>query len=289
MHATASPRARARRAWWLVAALATLAGCAPIAYSPAGAPPASAPPVAGRPAETAPPRPEPSPRSLAVDSLPSAEAERVLASIPDPIAGSTRPEAPRDTTRRRAVPAPEAAYDTLRAGATPEGGVNGVPVPAPTRALGSDPSPALAPAESLAANPPARPAVPPPAAAASGAPQAPPPASAPTSPPAAGASATSDGGPCWRVQVAAPAGRDEAESRRSASSSLLLVDMVIEPEKGLFKVRTRGCLGREAALALKQRALDSGFEGSFIVDTSAAARPAATPPRRSPRRTGSRR
>jgi hypothetical protein len=89
--------------------------------------------------------------------------------------------------------------------------------------------------------------------------------------------------------VAAPATREEAESRHAAAQSLLLVEMVIEPEKGLFKVRTRSCLPREAASAVKQRALDSGFDGSFLVDTAAKpARPPASP-RRPARRSGARR
>jgi hypothetical protein len=77
------------------------------------------------------------------------------------------------------------------------------------------------------------------------------------------------------VQVAAPATREEAESRLEAAQSLLVVQMTIVPEKGLFKVRTSDCMTREAADSLKRRALDSGFDGSFLVDTAAAAKPAA--------------
>jgi hypothetical protein len=77
------------------------------------------------------------------------------------------------------------------------------------------------------------------------------------------------------VQVAAPATREEAESRLEAAQSLLVVQMTIVPEKGLFKVRTSDCMTREAADSVKHRALDSGFDGSFLVDTAAAAKPAA--------------
>jgi hypothetical protein len=51
----------------------------------------------------------------------------------------------------------------------------------------------------------------------------------------------------------------------AAAQSLLLVPMVIEREKGLWKVRTRDCQSREAADALRRRAIESGFEGAFIV------------------------
>jgi hypothetical protein len=43
----------------------------------------------------------------------------------------------------------------------------------------------------------------------------------------------------------------------------------IVPEKGYLKVRTRDCMSREAADALKKRAIESGFDGSFLIDTNA--------------------
>ena len=52
-------------------------------------------------------------------------------------------------------------------------------------------------------------------------------------------------GECWRLQVSAPEEKAKAESRRGAAESLLLVSMVIEFEKGLYKVRTHDCLTRE--------------------------------------------
>src|SRR5262249_40257643 len=87
-------------------------------------------------------------------------------------------------------------------------------------------------------------------------------------------------GSCWRVQVAAPVEKAEADSRRDAARSLLIAPMVIEPENGLYKVRSEGCLTHEAADALRKRATDSGFEGAFVVNTGAkpAAQPGATRP-----------
>src|SRR5262249_29111264 len=76
-------------------------------------------------------------------------------------------------------------------------------------------------------------------------------------------------------QVAAPEEKPKAESRRDAAQSLLLVAMVIEFEKGLYKVRTHDCMSHDAAEAMRQRATDSGFEGAFVLN--AAARPAPAP------------
>jgi hypothetical protein len=67
------------------------------------------------------------------------------------------------------------------------------------------------------------------------------------------------------LQVAAPAERDKASSRHDAAQSLLLVPMVIERESGLYKVRSRDCMTRAAADALRRRAIDSGFAGSFVI------------------------
>ena len=80
-------------------------------------------------------------------------------------------------------------------------------------------------------------------------------------PPTAPSGASPD--TCWRVQIAAPAEQDKAESYRSAAESQLLLAMVIEVEKGLYKVRTKNCMDRSAADGLKRRAIDSGFAGAF--------------------------
>jgi hypothetical protein len=116
-----------------------------------------------------------------------------------------------------------------------------------TPAASAPPQRSPAPATSPTASPPAR---------------TDPPTSAPAKP---AASPTSPTGPCWRLQVAAPAEREKAQSRFDAAQSLLLVPMVIEREAGLYKVRTRDCMTREAADALRRRATDSGFDGSFLI------------------------
>ena len=115
-------------------------------------------------------------------------------------------------------------------------------MPAPTRALGQE-TPLV---------PPATPAPVPPVTA--------PPAARP-SPPAVTASADT----CWRLQVGAPSVRAKGSRLREASESQLMVRMVVEQERGLFKVRTSDCMSRTAAESLKSRALASGFQGVFLV------------------------
>ncbi|MCE9626377.1 MAG: hypothetical protein K8R56_00490 [Candidatus Eisenbacteria bacterium] len=200
-------------------------------------------------AQTTPPAPRPAPvRTAPVrDSLPSAAALKVLDRIPEPIPASQLVPPPAGV--RAAAPA-EAA-DSLRtpvSETTTDSSSSGVPVPAPTQPLTQPSSPGLVMPDTL---PPSGP----PAVAESPA--------RPATPPADGA--------CWRVQVAAPEQRDMAESRRDAAQSLLLVPMTIETEGALHKVRTRDCLTREAADAIKRRATDSGFAGVFLVNTGAGA------------------
>ena len=253
-----------------------LAGCAPVPAQTAS--PASPPPANGAPAVIArePARRESAPSAAAVDSAPSPEALRVLAAIPEPLATAQQvpppPSTPLSSTpatprRTPVVPAPEAAFDTLRAGTPPvstpaaaedslrasEADTVAVPVPSPTQPLGATPGGTLTmpdtlpPAAPSQAQEPMKPAVPP------------------------GSSAPRPNEPCWRLQVAAPAEKPKAESRRDAAQSLLLVPFSITFEKGLYKVRTRDCMTRTAADALKRRATDSGFEGVFVVDTHASA------------------
>ena len=69
--------------------------------------------------------------------------------------------------------------------------------------------------------------------------------------------------------------KEKADSRRDAAQSLLMVSFTIVPEKGYLKVRTTDCMGRDAADALKKRAVESGFDGAFLVDTNAAPPPPA--------------
>ena len=207
----------------LAAALA-LSSCAPT--SPAVVTTSHPTPTAQKPA----PKPA-APVVAAIDSTPSADAQAVLSTIPEPLKESERvapPDVPGETT-----------------------GASDVPTPAPTQPLGEQPAPATQ--SSPQSSPP--PAAAPPAAAAPGA--------------AAGGAATgaapsnSDG--CWRVQVAAPDTESVAQALSASATSLLLVPTVVEPENGRFKVRTRDCLNREDADRLRQRALDDGFTGAFLV------------------------
>jgi hypothetical protein len=204
------------------------------------------------------------------DSLPTAEAERVLATIPEPLSPSQQIPPPAGTGTLVAR-APEAAYDTLRAASPNAGDSAAVPVPAPTAPLGTSPEGTLTMPDTLTA----------PAAAATGAAAAPPAAASSaateTTPPAGATATPTAPTECWRVQVSAPDDKAMADSRSEAAQSLLLVPMTITFEKGLYKVRTRDCMTRDAADALKQRAQESGFTGAFLINGSAAAAPASKP------------
>ncbi len=238
-------------------------------------PPGAVPPPPAASARTSPvpapaparvePRREPARTAAAVDSTPSQDAERVLATIPDPLSPAQQALSPARDTLRRAVSAvaPEAAYDTLRIERAPGGEEPGVPVPSPTQPLGNVPPVTFAPAESTLVAP----------ARNESQPSAPPATATPASAPR-----TAAAGECWRLQVAAPVEQAMAASRRDAAQSLLVVPMVIELERGLYKVRTHDCMTRAAADALKLRATDSGFEGAFVVNT--AAKQIFTPPAR---------
>ena len=180
------------------------------------------------------PAPKPAaPVAAAIDSTPSADAQAVLSTIPEPLKESERvepPDVPGETT-----------------------GAPDVPTPAPTQPLGEQPAPATQSAAPPSSPPPAT--APPPAAAAPGA--------AAGGAAAGAAPSNSDG--CWRVQVAAPDTESVAQALSASATSLLLVPTVVEPENGRFKVRTRDCLNREDADRLRQRALDDGFTGAFLV------------------------
>lgn len=149
---------------------------------------------------------------MPADSLPSGDAQAVLATIPEPLPPGDRVP----------PPAPAPAPDTSAA----EGDV---PTPAPTRPMGD----------------------------ADGAPSTPPIEEAPP----AATQARPD--TCWRVQIGAPATPEEAEQKRQAAESLLMTAFVVELDRGLYKVRTRECVARATALAVRDRALDSGFAGTF--------------------------
>ena len=292
----------------LAALLAAAAGCAPMATQPgptaAGAPPSS---TAHHPASsTTPTVTSAAPTTTTIDTTtPSPAAQRVLASIPEPLTPAQQAlNASQDTSRAsgRAV-APAATYDSLQA----------APVPAATQPLGAEASTVTmadtssAPSARSAAG--AATTAPTSGAAASGAAAGATagaasssaatgaavgtPAAAATGAAAGSAAASSSSGtassaagsePCWRLQVAAPleSEKEKADSRREAAQSLLMVSFTIVPEKGYLKVRTGDCMSRDAADALKKRALESGFDGAFLVDTNAPPPPPATKHKRVP-------
>jgi hypothetical protein len=210
-----------------------------------------------------------------IDSTtPSPEAQRVLARIPEPLTPAQQALNPvQDTSlaRGRAV-APAAAYDSLQAAPVPQA-TSPLGAEATTVTMGETTAAATSPA-GAGTGAPAGPATgsAAPAGAAAGA-TAGATASAAASAPAAAVSGTAAGekSPCWRVQVAAPleSEKDKADARLEAAQSLLVVPFTIVPDKGYLKVRTRDCMTRETADALKKRAIDSGFDGAFLVDTSA--------------------
>jgi SPOR domain len=186
-----------------------------------------------------------------VDSGPSVEATRVLDSIPEPLPASERVPAPAGAVAGGAgitAMAPEAAYDTLRTGTTM--GEDGVPVPSPTQPLGERPGAAGAAGAAAGATAAAMPSDSLLAALAAGARDST--ASAPAAPDT-----------CWRVQFAAPDSKSRGDAVRAAAESQLLVSVVVEVEKKLYKVRTRECLTRDVADRLAARAKSAGFAGAF--------------------------
>jgi len=245
-----------------------LAGCA--TTNPGASPmPTGAPPSAAKPARPAPvspmpgtkPEPRPSPAAptnvgttasggniasngtapAVTDSLPSADAQAVLATIPEPLKPEERVAPPARGTMpppAAAASAPDTASVADSTAAPGEEGASDVPVPAPVQPLGDRQGGAgrepVIPDSVLV---PTKPAAPP---------------------------ATATGDSCWRVQLGAPPEKDKAESLKAAAESQLLVAIVIEQEKGRYKVRTRDCLASAAAAdQLKRRAIVSGFEGAF--------------------------
>jgi hypothetical protein len=197
------------------------------------------------------------PRSYApADSVPSPEALAVLDSIPEPLAPEERFRA-----RRRpaiaaivdssAIPIPAEVAPT--AADSSEAGHAEAPVPAPTHPLGDRPGALermLAADSAATADSSAR-------ARSSGA----------GAGPSGTASAPKSSAPdtCFRVQVGAPAEIARANQLRDAAASQLLVPMVVEKERGLYKVRTRDCYTRESADRLRTRAVGAGFKGVFRI------------------------
>ncbi len=193
-----------------------------------------------------------------VDSAPSSAALGVLASIPEPIAPEERVPAPEvapvpvDAPILETAPADSAA--PVPADTTDE-----IPVPSPTPKLGDIVNPGLDPARDTTA---ARvdtagvmPELPKP-----GAPRTTP-ATAPARVPPP--TTTAPAPACWRVQILAPKEKAEANRKRAAAESILLVPMVIERDGGLYKIRTRECFARATADIVRGRAVASGFAGAF--------------------------
>ena len=260
--------------------LAAATGCTPIAAGgkPASATPPPATSTTGTHAEQA-PVPVVTPVATVIDSTsPSPDAQRVLARIPEPLTPAQQALNPSPDTSRKGVTAvaPAATYDSLQA----------APIPTATQPLGTetstvtrDETPSTAPS---AASAPAATGTAPGAAATGGATSG---AAAPAAAGAAGAGAAAAAsgtpagtapastptGPCWRLQVGAPleSEKEKADQRLEAAQSLLMAPFTIVPEKGYLKIRTRDCMSRETADALKKRAVDSGFSDAFLVDTSA--------------------
>ena len=263
---------------------AAASGCASLASKPApaaaGVPPAGTKQGASTPGATTTHTPPATNAAAPIDTTtPSPAAERVLSSIPEPLTPAQQALssslAPPDTARRAVAPA--AAYDSLQA----------APVPAATQPLGTETS-----TVTMADSGSAVPSMAAPSATAGGAATGTSTASAAPAAAAAGAtgaaaataaapsSTSTANGPCWRLQVGAPLAseKDKADSRREAAQSLLMVPFTIVPEKGYLKVRTSDCMDRDAADALKKRAVDSGFGDAFLLDTNAASPAPATKP-----------
>ncbi len=197
-----------------------------------------------------------SPTPAVVDSQPSAEALAVLETIPEPLEPGERVPPPAGY-EPATKPAPAAAPGARPDSTAPDSSAAtepGVPVPSPTMPLGDRPgtlqraglpdsllAPAGHPGGGVADTGAASPRG--------------------AAPPSGKKTVAPDS--CWRVQVAAPPEAPRAHALREAAQSQLLVPMVIEREKGLYKVRTRDCLSAEAAESFRRRAKAAGFEGTF--------------------------
>lgn len=220
---------RSRRIAVAAACLALAAGCALA--------PVEGPPLGGlMPVSThVPPRDTArhaaaAPAPAATDGVPVPPAFVPRDSAPSPEAREVLATLPDPLRPEERVPPPVVAAPDS---AAPESAAGEVPVPEPTAPLGDRPAPAV---ETGGA-----------------------------APPPAGSGTPARPDTCWRVQVGAPATLEEAEQRRAAAQSLLVVEFTVESGGGLFKVRTRECVPRSTALALRDRAIDSGFAGAFPI------------------------
>lgn len=189
-----------------------------------------------------------------VDSQPSRDALEVLKSIPEPLAPGEHVPAP-SRSALVAADSSGAPADSAQADSSAVPGERDsvqVPIPSLTVPLGDRPGSLVHRADSLAAGS---------GAPAGATPSSPPPATSPAAPTSPPKVASPDS--CWRIQVAAKPDVNVAKALRDAAQSQLLVPIVVELDKGLHKVRSRDCMGREAAELLRRRALAAGFAGTF--------------------------
>jgi len=185
------------------------------------------------------------------DSVPSAEAQAVLQTIPDPVSGEIHPDATTPPAGAGHAGPPTQA-DTA---AAPRDSAD-VPTPSFTQPLGDRPG-ARAVTDSAAAIGPPGTAQASPAAGNGGM------GGSGGAAPAGNTGVAVPADSCWRVQMAAVPEAARAASLREAAQSQLWITMVIETEKKLHKVRTKDCLTAVAAERLKQRAIAAGFKGAF--------------------------
>ncbi len=87
---------------------------------------------------------------------------------------------------------------------------------------------------------------------------------APAEPPAS----SSRGSSCYEVQLLGLSA--EATARRAAleAASALGVSTRVASSSGLHRVRAGGCLARDAAEALRERARAHGYPGAFVTEAA---------------------
>jgi len=253
-------------------AVSTLAACAPVPTpgSPAAttAHPAAAPPPA---------------RALVqADTVPSADAQRVLGTIPEPLTAGERAVPPLAALPAAAIAAQDSTHVRARAdsdSAASDSTRSAIPTPAPTTPLGEQPgsmervfSADSAAAGSAGGSAPASSAAG--VATAGGAA-----AGGGTTAGAVGAGAggvaagathgATTGGECFRIQVGTSSDRKRADALRQAAESQLEIAFQVVKSEAKYKVRSRDCFGRDAADHLKERAKSAGFSGVFAVKQGA--------------------
>ncbi|MBI1798491.1 MAG: hypothetical protein HYR73_02265, partial [Candidatus Eisenbacteria bacterium] len=207
------------------------------------------------------------------DTVPSPDAERVLATIEEPLPASQRTAAPALADSSR----PTAAISD-RARAAADTANSQVPVPAPTVPLGDSGNGVermMATDSTSAAHAPAAAGTGSATPAATG---APPPVTTGASPPGTAAAGGQAGGsrptspavaassePCFRLQVGAPSDPHQADGLRRAAASQLEIAFDVVHVKSLYKVRSHDCVSRNAVDHLRDRAIGAGFHGVFAV------------------------